>query len=207
MSGLFVSFEGVEGAGKTTQITLCDRWLKSLGHKVKTTREPGGTDLGKSIREILLQGDEISHQAELMLLAADRVQHVETLIKPHLTEGYIVLCDRYTDSTIAYQGYGRGLELDQIAAINQIVTGGLQPHLTLWFDLDVQIGLTRAKQSSAGKLDRLERSGIEFHQRVEAGFKQLATQFPERIVRIDAAQSIEQIHISIKSAITNQLKL
>ncbi len=200
MSGLFVTFEGVEGAGKTTQLKLTEAWLHALSYQVKTTREPGGTELGTNIRALLLQGGEVSDRAELLLLMADRAHHVETEIAPSLAQGYIVLCDRYYDSTIAYQGYGRGMNLAQIAQINRIATNGLQPDLTLWFDLDVKVGLTRAKQVS-GQPDRMERLDLEFHQRVAEGFRKLAEQERDRIVRIDASQNADQIQSQIQSHI------
>jgi dTMP kinase len=204
MSSLFVTFEGVEGAGKSTQIALTHDWLISLGHRTVVTREPGGTELGKGLRQLLLQGSDTVNRAELLLFAADRAQHVETLIRPHLAQGSIVLCDRYSDSTIAYQHYGRGLDLDLIASLNQIATQGLLPDLTLWLDLDVEVGLTRAQ--SSGKPDRMERLGLEFHQRVAHGFQALAQQNCDRIVRIDASQAIDtiqsQIQTNLKSLIT-----
>lgn len=200
MSGLFVTFEGVEGAGKTTQLKLTEAWLHALSYQVKTTREPGGTELGTNIRALLLQGGEVSDRAELLLLMADRAHHVETVIQPSLAQGYIVLCDRYYDSTIAYQGYGRGMDLAQIAQINRIATNGLQPDLTLWFDLDIKVGLTRAKQVS-GQPDRMERLDLEFHQRVAEGFRKLAEQERDRIVRIDASQNADQIQSQIQSHI------
>lgn len=197
MSGLFVTFEGVEGAGKTTQLKLTEAWLRSRSYQVKTTREPGGTELGTGIRALLLQGGEVSDRSELLLLMADRAHHVETTIAPSLAQGYIVLCDRYYDSTIAYQGYGRGMDLEQIAQINRIATNGLQSDLTLWFDLDVNVGLMRAKQVS-GQPDRMERLDLEFHQRVAEGFRELAEQERERIVRIDASQDIDRIQAQIQ---------
>jgi dTMP kinase len=206
MSGLFVTFEGIEGAGKTTQLKLTEAWLQSCSYHVKTTREPGGTELGTSIRALLLQGGEVSDRAELLLLMADRAHHVETEIAPNLAEGYIVLCDRYYDSTIAYQGYGRGMDLEQIAQINCIATHGLQPHLTLWFDLDVKVGLSRAKQVS-GHPDRMERLDLEFHQRVSLGFRELAAQESDRIVRIDASLNAEQIQSQIRAVLQSHLAL
>jgi dTMP kinase len=205
MSGLFVTFEGVEGAGKTTQLKLTEVWLRSLSYQVKTTREPGGTELGTSIRALLLQGGEVSDRAELLLLMADRAHHVQTAIKPSLAQGFIILCDRYYDSTISYQGYGRGMDLEQIAQINRIATNGLQPDLTLWFDLDVKMGLSRAKQVS-GQPDRMERLDLEFHQRVADGFRELAEQERDRIVRIDASQNPEQIQLQIQSHIHTAIK-
>jgi dTMP kinase len=198
MSGLFVTFEGGEGGGKTTQLKLTEAWLRSLDYPVATTREPGGTELGQKIRALLLQGGEVSDRAELLLLMADRAHHVETFIQPHLDRGFIVLCDRYYDSTIAYQGYGRGMDLDAIAQINRIATNGLQPDITLWLDLEVSVGLARAKQVS-GNPDRMERLDLEFHQRVAGGFRELATRESDRIVRIDASQTSEAVQTEIQT--------
>jgi len=204
MSSLFVTFEGGEGAGKSTQIALTYDWLLSLGYEVITTREPGGTELGKGIRQLLLQSGDAVDRAELLLFAADRSQHVETKIRPRLEQGFIVLCDRYSDSTIAYQHYGRGLDLDLISSLNSIATQGLKPDLTLWLDLDVNIGLDRAKQSS-GKPDRMERLSIEFHQRVAQGFRELAEKEIDRIVRINASENIDNIQSQIQTILKSHL--
>ncbi|WP_019501012.1 dTMP kinase [Pseudanabaena sp. PCC 6802] len=205
MSGLFVTFEGGEGGGKTTQLKLTEAWLRSLDYPVTTTREPGGTELGQKIRALLLQGGEVSNRAELLLLMADRAHHVETCIQPHLDRGFIVLCDRYYDSTIAYQGYGRGMDLDAIARINGIATNGLQPDVTLWLDLEVSVGLARAKQVS-GNPDRMERLDLEFHQRVVRGFRELAMREGDRIVRVDGSQSSEAVQAEIQTILKPYLK-
>ncbi len=202
MSGKFIVFEGVEGAGKTTQLQQTAAWLKSwcsLEKSVIVTREPGGTNLGRQIRQLLLDDLDslVSHRTELLLYGADRAQHVESLIKPHLDRGDLVLCDRFTDSTIAYQGYGRGFDLQEIEKVNQIATGGLQSDLTLWFDLDVNIGLERVLVR--GKPDRMERAAIDFHQRVRSGYQELANIYPDRIVRIDADRDAVAIQTQIQS--------
>lgn len=204
MSGLFVTFEGGEGGGKTTQLKLTEAWLRSLNYPVQITREPGGTELGQKIRALLLQGGEVSDRAELLLLMADRAHHVETFIQPHLDRGSIVLCDRYYDSTIAYQGYGRGMNLDAIAHINRIATNGLQPDITLWLDLEVSVGLARAKHVS-GQPDRMERLDLEFHQRVARGFRELATRESDRIARVDASQSSEAVQAEIQTILQQYL--
>jgi dTMP kinase len=210
MYGLFIVFEGVEGSGKSTQLQHCSEWLQKidinsslaiLGHKIPivVTREPGGTPLGQSLRKLLLQGDSCSIQdrAELLLYAADRAQHVEEFLKPQLDQGAIILCDRYTDSTVAYQGYGRGLDLKLIQQLNQIATNGLESHLTFWLDIDAEIGLQRARQR--GIADRIEQADLAFHQRVQQGFTQLAASYPQRIVRIDASKSEEEVHLAIQT--------
>jgi dTMP kinase len=204
MSGKFIVFEGVEGSGKTTQIGQTADWLRintDRARSVIVTREPGGTKLGQQIRQILLDDLDncVSYRTELLLYAADRAQHVETLIRPHLDRGDIVLCDRFTDSTIAYQGYGRGCDRDEIDRVNQLATSDL----TLWLDLDVTIGLERVLLR--GKLDRMERATIDFHQRVRQGYQELANVYPDRLIRIDADRSPDQIQMEIQSKL-RQLK-
>jgi dTMP kinase len=208
MSGKFIVFEGVEGSGKTTQIGQTAAWLETNPQRdrsVMITREPGGTKLGQQIRQILLDDLDnfVSYRTELLLYAADRAQHVEALIRPHLDRGDIVLCDRFTDSTIAYQGYGRGFDRDEIDRVNQLATGGLQSDLTFWLDLDVKIGLERVLLR--GKPDRMERATIDFHQRVRQGYQELANVYPDRIIRIDADRSPDEIQLEIQS-ILRQLK-
>lgn len=217
MHGLLIVFEGVEGSGKTTQMQRCLDWLQvsdlrsSIGEDgektpVVVTREPGGTSLGLGLRELLLEGHSyvIQDRAELLMYAADRAQHVEEFLKPQLALGAIVLCDRYTDSTLAYQGYGRGLDLKLIQQLNQIATGGLESDLTLWLDLDVEMGLKRARQR--GTADRIEQADIEFHRRVQQGFVQLADLYPQRIVRIDASLSEEEVNLAIQEILTQRLR-
>jgi dTMP kinase len=202
MSGKFIVFEGVEGSGKTTQIQQTADWIQSLCGKDKSaivTREPGGTKLGRQIRQLLLDDPQslVGNRAELLLYGADRAQHVESVIRPHLDRGDFVLCDRFTDSTIAYQGYGRGFDRDEIDRVNQIATGGVQSDLTLWLDLDVSIGLDRVLLR--GKPDRMERATLDFHQRVRHGYQELANTYPNRIVRIDADRSPSAIQTEIQS--------
>ena len=217
MNGKLIVFEGVEGGGKTTQIQLLRDWLldkkqsskpssKSIDLEVIVTREPGGTILGKALRELLLATnisvEKIAERAELLLYAADRAQHIQALIKPHLESGKIVLCDRFTDSTIAYQGYGRGLDLELIQRLNHIATNGLKTDLTLWLDIDVEIGLNRAK--NRGKIDRMEQADIKFHQRVKKGYQDLAKNNP-LIMRIDANLTIEQVQQQIQEILNQKL--
>jgi dTMP kinase len=202
MNGKFIVFEGVEGAGKTTQIQQTATWLQnccSLKQEIVITREPGGTKLGQRIRQLLLEDtdDLLDRRTELLLYGADRAQHVEVVIRPQLDRGNIVLCDRFTDSTIAYQGYGRGFELAEIDRVNQLATGGLQSDLTLWLDLDVSIGLERV--SVRGKPDRMEQATLDFHQRVRQGYQELAKIYPERIVRIDADRSESSLQLAIQT--------
>jgi dTMP kinase len=202
MNGKFIVFEGVEGAGKTTQIQQTATWLQnccSLEQEIVITCEPGGTKLGQRIRQLLLEDtdERVDRRTELLLYGADRAQHVEAVIRPQLDRGNIVLCDRFTDSTIAYQGYGRGFELAEIDRVNQLATGGLQSDLTLWLDLDVSIGLERV--SVRGKPDRIERATLDFHQRVRQGYQELAKIYPKRIVRIDADRSESSLQLAIQT--------
>ena len=202
MSGKFIVFEGVEGAGKTTQIHKTADWLKSWCGKdrdVVITREPGGTKLGQQIRQLLLSDLDswVGNRTELLLYGADRAQHVESVIRPQIDRGDIVLCDRFTDSTIAYQGYGRGFDRSEIDRVNQLATGGLQSDLTFWLDLDVEIGLQRVLLR--GKPDRMEQATLDFHQRVKQGYQELANVYPNRIVRIDANQPEAVVQMEIQA--------
>lgn len=207
MPGKFIVLEGVEGSGKTTQLQRLQQWLSPKWPKeVVITREPGGTQLGGELRQILLahrDGEPMQERAELLLYAADRAQHVEGWIKPQLAAGAMVLCDRYTDSTVAYQGYGRGLSLELISQINQLATNGLTSDLTIWLDIDVEIGLARAKQR--GKPDRFEQANIEFHRRIQMGYQALAKANQERIVRVDASLPVEQVSQQIQEIIRKVL--
>lgn len=200
MTGILITFEGVEGAGKSTQIERSRDWLEGYCAgkiPIVMTREPGGTLLGQELRRLLLEAANPTVTTELLLYAADRAQHVEEMLKPELERGAIILCDRYTDSTIAYQGFGRGLDLELIRTLNKIATRGLESHLTLWLDLEVEIGLKRAR-SRGKQSDRIERSTLDFHQRVRQGFSQLATQNPHRIVRLDAVPNPTTIQAKIQ---------
>lgn len=209
--GKFIVFEGGEGCGKTTQLLRVREWLKesegqqllqSIGiSDVVVTREPGGTPLCGQIRQLLLTPAEevMNPKTELLLYAADRAQHVEQWLKPAMQNGSLILCDRYTDSTIAYQGYGRGLSLDLIHQLNNIATQGLQPDLTLWLDVEPEIGLSRAQARS--RKDRIEQSDLIFHKAVRNGFHDLFQQNPERIKRIDASQDIEIVFRMVKKVL------
>ena len=202
--GFLITFEGIEGAGKTTQIERSRDWLQHhFNNKIPiiTTREPGGTILGQELRRLLLAITQPTIQptttTELLLYAADRAQHVEEMLKPELERGAIILCDRYTDSTIAYQGLGRGIDLKLINSLNKIATGGLESNLTFWLDVEVEIGLKRAKERGK-QSDRMESSDLAFHERVRQGFTQLAAQNPDRIVKIDARPSASDVQIKIQ---------
>jgi dTMP kinase len=171
------------------------------------TQEPGGTELGLRLRKLLLEAgsNSITDKTELLLFAADRSQHVEQVIKPSLKDGAIVLCDRYIHSTIAYQGWGRGLDINLIHQLNIIATSGLESDLTLWFDVDVEVGLAR-KRGGGDILDRLEKETITFHRRVQQGYAHLAKSNPERIVRVDAELSQEAVQQKVQEILTAKLK-
>jgi dTMP kinase len=204
MGGKFIVFEGVEGCGKTSQMQLCAGWLQSLGISVVVTREPGGTELGVDLRRLLLEKSEdkpIAEVTELLLYAADRAQHVAQELKPQLAQGKYVLCDRYIDSTIAYQGYGRGLDMNLIHQLNAIATGGLTSDITIWLDVDVEVGLTR-KRGQNGGLDRIEQETIAFHRRVQQGYADLAASSPSRIIRVDGSLSKESVHKTIQELLS-----
>ncbi|MFT0812880.1 dTMP kinase [Synechococcus sp. OH20] len=197
---MFITLEGGEGAGKTTQQSLLAEQLQQEGYACLCTREPGGTALGKVLRELLLHGDPMTPLAELLLYAADRAEHVSKVIAPALAAGQVVICDRYTDSTLAYQGYGRGLDLGQIRQLNHLATGGLQPHLTLWLDLAPEVGLARSHLG-----DKLEQEHLKFHRRVYQGFQALAAAEPQRTVRIDAEGSPAEVAARIWSVVKPRL--
>jgi dTMP kinase len=189
--GLFITFEGADGCGKTTQIELLDKYFKEKSKETLLTREPGAKGLGIKLREILLNYDgEVSSNCESFLFLADRAQHVDCIIKPALDEGKIVLCDRHIDSTVAYQGYGRQLDIEQIKMLNNIATGGLKPDLTIIFDIDTETSLKRVGKNK----DRMESAGIEFFERVRNGFLEIAKDEPQRVKVINSADTIENIH-------------
>ena len=191
--GKLISFEGIDGCGKSTQAELVESWLRSKGLEVKLLREPGGTPLGEAVREILLapHGSAIAMDglSEYLLFAASRAELTRKVIKPLLDHNHTVILDRYADSSLAYQGYGHGVELDLICRVNELATGGLKPDLTILLDIDPAMSLSRIKRGS----DRIERYGLEFFTRVRNGFITLAEAEPERFRVIDAARDIETI--------------
>ncbi len=194
MTGLFITFEGIDGCGKTTQIKLLKEYLESKGHSVLLTREPGAKGLGEKFREILLGYDgEVSSNCESFLFLADRAQHIDTIIKPAIDKGVIVLCDRHTDSTVAYQGYGRGIDLEQINYLNKIATNNVIPNATFILDIDVETSLTRIGKAR----DRMESAGIEFFSRVREGYINISKNEPNRVTLLDGKESIESLHTKI----------
>src|SRR3990172_9421774 len=216
-----ISFEGGDGSGKTTQLKLLDNYLASSGKLCLSTREPGGTTLGEMIRKILLEAGkvEIAYPTELFLYLADRAQHVHEVIRPALASGTLVLCDRFTDSTLAYQGYGRGVDLGMLRRLNEVASGGITPDITFLLDCPVELGLSRAEerssiihsQSSATEdrasraEDRFEREEVEFHERVRKGFLELARTEPGRIHVLDASRAVRDLHEEIRKIVDEKL--
>lgn len=202
--GYFITFEGADGCGKTTQIELLDNWLKSLGKKTLLTLEPGGSDLGKNLRQILLHYDKpVAKNAEMFLYLADRAQHVNNVISPALNQGEIVLCDRYTDSTLAYQGYAREGDVNELNMLNEIATNNLKSDLTIVFDIDVQTAQMRLGKTK----DRLEKEGVDFHTKVKNGYLELEKLYPERIKTVNANRSIEEIFSDVKKIVGELLNI
>ena len=201
---MFITFEGSEGGGKTTQIALLADFLQQQGFSVCVTRQPGGTDIGQQIRNCLhdVANTAMTAKAEILLYAADRAQHVGEIIRPALDEGKIVLCDRYTDSTMAYQGYGRGLDLDTLQWINEFATDQLKPDLTLLLDVDIETGLQR-RQDGDLEMNRMDQQAVAFYHRVKAGFDQLMAQDPERWVKVNANRPLADVQTDLQK----QLKL
>ena len=209
-----ISFEGGDGSGKTTQLKLLDNYLASRGKLCLSTREPGGTTLGEMIRKILLEAGkvEIAYPTELFLYLADRAQHVHEVIRPALASGRLVLCDRFTDSTLAYQGYGRGVDLDMLRRLNQVASHGITPDVTFLLDCPVEVGLSRTAQrnmnlkSGGSREDRFEQERADFHERVRRGFLELARAEPQRIYVLDASRPTEEVHHEIKKIVDEKLR-
>lgn len=188
--GLFITFEGADGCGKSTQMCLLKNYLQEKGYDVVETREPGAKGLGEKIREILLNYDGVvSNRCESFLFLADRAQNVDVIVKPAVKQGKIVLCDRHTDSSVAYQGYGRGLDIEEINALNNLATGNLKPDLTFVFDVDVETSMKRV----GSEKDRMESAGAEFFNKVRNGYLEIAKQEPDRVKVIDSTRTIEDV--------------
>jgi len=194
----FITLEGIEGCGKSTQAPQLCAWL---GEHALLTREPGGTRLGRDIRELLLEPSRgaMSEVTEALLYLADRAQHVSEVIRPALESGRLVVCDRYVDSTLAYQGYGRGLPLDLLRSVARLATGGLQPDLTLFLDVPVELGLKRVDKR--GRYDRLESERIEFHERVRQGYMQLIAEGGPRWVVVQGEGTPEEVAERLRDAV------
>lgn len=206
MKGILISFEGIEGTGKTIQSRLLYEYLIKKGYEAMLTEEPGGTQIGFKIRDLLLSPENKGMKpiTELLLYNASRAQHIKEVILPALSKGTVVITDRFIDSTVVYQGYGRGIDLKLINFIEGIVTEGLRPDITFLLDLDVETGLKRNR--GINKSDRLELEDLEFHRRVRDGYYEIAAKEPERIKLIDASESIEEIHNRIVSIAEDFIK-
>lgn len=205
--GLFITFEGPEGGGKTTQLPLLAAWLREQGWDVLTTREPGGTRIGDAVRAILLEPShtEMRPQTEILLFSAARAQLVGQVIRPHLDRGGAVLCDRFADSTLAYQGYGRGLDLGVLQQITAFAVDRVRPHLTVCLDLPVLEGLRRKRGGSQAEWNRMEREQLVFHQQVREGYLALAAAEPARWLVVDATQPSEVVQECIRERVTGLL--
>jgi dTMP kinase len=202
VSGLFITLEGIDGSGKSTQARLLTGWLRHAGHSVCPTREPGGTEAGEPIRELLLSPHRsITPEAELLLYLADRALHVESIIRPALARADVVVCERYCDSTLAYQGYGRGLDLELLGRLNTLATGGLSPDLTIVLDITPAHARLDAKRR-----DRLESEGLEFAARVADGFRELARGEPDRTKLVNGSAEVEAVHEEIVALVEGLLE-
>jgi len=203
--GLFLTLEGGDGSGKSTQLSLLVAWLDGLGHSVVTTREPGGTDLGKELREIVLHSrGHITPKSEALIYAADRAHHIATKVRPAIDAGKIVVQDRYVDSSIAYQGVARDLGADQVRDISMWATEGLLPDLTILLDIDERVGRERL-DSSRTRFDRLESEEQEFHARVRAAYLAAAKAEPERFLVVDATLPVDELAAAIRSRVSSLL--
>ncbi|OAS19457.1 dTMP kinase [Paenibacillus oryzisoli] len=204
MKGIFITFEGPDGSGKTTQLKKIAQELQKLGHDVLVTREPGGTAISDKIRSIILDpvNEEMVDQAEVLLYAASRAQHVHELILPALKAGRIVLCDRFIDASVAYQSYGLGEDIEMVKHISKYASSGLQATRTYMMDVPVEVSLERLNQRAGAteftqQLDRIEQKNVDYHSRVRAGFHQIAVDHPERVMMIDANRDVESIAADI----------
>ena len=206
MRGMFITIEGSEGAGKSTMMARVAEWLENNGHRVVSTREPGGTELAEKLRDILLDrsNNSLSSRAELLLMFAARAQHLDELIRPSLARGDWVLCDRFTDATWAYQGGGRGLPLKEIQTLETLVHGDLQPDLTLFFDLPVELGLQRASERS--QADRFEAESIAFFERVRSAYLERARIASGRVRVIDASVGVEEVWLQVEAVLQERLQ-
>lgn len=209
---MFITFEGIEGSGKTTQIKLLAEHLEKSDRQVTLTREPGGTPIGDQIRQILLdsKNNEMVHACEVLLYYAARAQHMQQKVWPQLENGHVVLCDRFVDATVAYQGYARGVDLKVLQELNNYVLQGFHAQLSLLFDMPVETGLGRAKKRAASlaqadKEDRFENEMLDFHKKVRQGYLDIAKKEPERFVVVDATLGIEELHQKIVKIVDSKL--
>ncbi|MBI5520784.1 MAG: dTMP kinase [Desulfovibrio sp.] len=210
---MFITFEGIEGTGKSTQIALLKSHLEARGRSVLVTCEPGGSRIGRELRRVLLslENRDLCARAELFLYLADRAQHVAQVVRPALEAGKVVLCDRFADSTVAYQAYGRGLDADMLHSLNELAVDGLWPELTILLDLDTRTGVTRAvaRNTAEGKTvaeGRFEAESLAFHERVRLGYRAWALRFPQRIRTVDAGGTPEAIAAAIRGIVDQKLE-
>lgn len=205
--GLFITFEGIDGCGKSTQLSRVAKNLADQGFSIVTTREPGGTDIAEKIREILISPDNnaMVNECEILLYCAARAQHVRERIIPAIEQGKIVLCDRFQEATFAYQGFGRAISIDMLTMLNSYATGGLNPDRTFIFDLSVHESFVRLEKMNKAK-DRLESSGIDFFERIREGYLSMAKKYPQRIQLVDGTQSVENISATVISSIIEVAK-
>lgn len=207
MKSLFITFEGPEGAGKTTIINMVTEEFLKLGLNFISTREPGGIRIAESIRNIILnpENTEMDKRTEALLYAAARRQHLAEKVLPALEEGKIVLCDRFIDSSLAYQGVGRGIGIDEIYKINEFAINGLMPNLTIYFDLDPKVGLQRVHQADEREINRLDLEELDFHLKVQSGYSEIIKREPNRFKLIDASKSIEEVYEATLHAILEKI--
>jgi dTMP kinase len=207
LTGKFITFEGIDGSGKSTQLAMLAAELRSRGLDVVTTREPGGTLLGEALRAAFLETDgPVAPMAELLAFAADRAQHVEHLIKPEVAAGKIVISDRYADATFAYQGAGRGFTADQVNSVIALATGGLRPDLTLFFDITPEEAIRRMISRLDTKRNRMDDETEEFYSRVREAYLGIAEREPARFIVVDASGSIDEIHAHVMDIVTPRLQ-
>ncbi|GAA0467383.1 dTMP kinase [Alkalibacillus silvisoli] len=208
MSGLFITFEGVEGAGKTTVIQHISEQFMNEGYEVIATREPGGIEIAEKIREVILNKEHtaMDSRTEALLYAAARRQHLVERVIPALNQGKIVLCDRFIDSSLAYQGYARGLGIDEVYQVNEFAIENCMPDLTILFELDPKVGLERISDNDSREKNRLDLEKLDFHEKVEMAYNILKEQFPNRIKSIDAEQSLDRVQSECESVVRSFLK-
>jgi dTMP kinase len=208
MKGYFFSFEGPDGAGKTTMIAKLETFLREKGFAVLSTREPGGVRIAEAIRSIILNPDhtEMDGRTEALLYAAARRQHLLEKIIPAVEAGNIVLCDRFVDSSLVYQGFARGLGVDEILQINQFAIDGYFPSLTIYFDIDPKIGLERIQKNKQREINRLDMESLSFHYKVREGYLKLAERFSERIITIDASKTIDEVFAMTVTAVMKRIE-
>ena len=205
---LFITFEGPDGSGKSTQIDLLREYFERHGVSVVLTREPGGTSIGEQIRKVLHDVDntEMLPNTEILLYSASRAQHVGQVIRPALERGHLVLCDRYAESTMAYQGWGHGLDIGLLRTITSFATGGLRPDLIVYLDIEVETGLRRkisAFQRGGSEWNRMDQKGREFHERVRRGYLSMASEEPARWLVVDGSRAVDEIHVEIRERVTS----